>query len=311
MTSSLLFREPRGQYKSFYKYYIEKLQKPLSPTESQPAAGGWTKGHEAWGDGYEEWAKRIPDLQLRELLGNRCTPKLREPVFDVEVVNEGERRIARRVGDKRLPEECKVTTADRERLRRMVEEINVVGTTDRFNLFWLQLADVVGFQHLEYVPSNTRGGGGGGRGKKPQAAAAPGAGAGGDDAAMKEARRNDEWAYGVIRAAQEERTACPTAAAAATGSAGDGCDLQQRVKDYESLSFEDSGRTRTGGAVPRSKYMLVEATEGKQGAAPQNAWLEPDFYTGKPVCKGFGTSFAALVRRDDPTYICDRGCSFD
>jgi hypothetical protein len=37
--------------------------------------------------------------------------------------------------------------------------VDVVGTTDRFNLFWLQLADVVGFQHLEYVPSNTHSGG--------------------------------------------------------------------------------------------------------------------------------------------------------
>ena len=25
---------------------------------------------------------------------------------------------------------------------------DVVGTTERFDLFWLQLADVVGFQHL-------------------------------------------------------------------------------------------------------------------------------------------------------------------
>ena len=53
------------------------------------------------------------------------------------------------------------------------------------------------------------------------------------------------------------------------------------------------------------------ALEGKEGAAPPSAWLKPDFYTGDPVCKGFGTSFAALVRRDDPTYRCDRLCSFD
>jgi hypothetical protein len=31
VTSSLLFREPAAQYKSFHRYYIEKLQQPLPP----------------------------------------------------------------------------------------------------------------------------------------------------------------------------------------------------------------------------------------------------------------------------------------
>jgi hypothetical protein len=55
-----------------------------TPGESQSAAG-WPKGPEAWGGGFAEWASRVPDLQLRELLGDRCTPKLREPVFDVDI----------------------------------------------------------------------------------------------------------------------------------------------------------------------------------------------------------------------------------
>jgi hypothetical protein len=58
--------------------------------------------------------------------------------------------------------------------------------------------------------------------------------------------------------------------------------------------------------------MFVEAEEGKERrAAPKEAWAKPDFYVAAPVCKGFGTEFAALVDKTDQRFQCDRGCSFD
>lgn len=76
VTTSLLFREPKKQYESFWRYYIQKLRDDDDKTDLR-------KGPEAWGDSFEEWAENIPDLQLRELLGDRCTSKLREPVWNV------------------------------------------------------------------------------------------------------------------------------------------------------------------------------------------------------------------------------------
>jgi hypothetical protein len=47
--------------------------------------------------------------------------------------------------------------------------------------------------------------------------------------------------------------------------------------------------------------MFVEAEEGKERrAAPKEAWAKPDFYVAAPVCKGFGTEFAALVDKTGP-----------
>jgi len=152
----------------------------------------------------------------------------------------------------------------------------------------------------------------------------------------------------VIRAAQDERTACqdgggvgPSDGSGNSGGSngsdgsggssgvesgggggggggeglGGGCDLAARVQMFASLSFITSpangGRTRAGGHPPASALMLVDATEGQPGAAPGASWIKPAFYTGPPVCKGFGTQFAALVRHGDPAFRCDRGCSFD
>ena len=169
-----------------------------------------------------------------------------------------------RVGTRAVPAACAVRRGDRGRLTRLVAAVDVVGTTERFDLFWLQLADVVGFQHLEYVPSNTHTHTPGQRGGQE-------GGAGGGDvdisAALPAVWRNDEWAYGVIRAAQDERTACADAVEGQGGGGGGGqagggggCNLTRRVKHFKSLSLEDGGRTRAGGRPPPSLYKLAEAT---------------------------------------------------
>ena len=291
VTSSLLFREPEAQYRSFHAYYIEKLRVGTKPEE----------GPERWGDSFAEWAAHQPDIQLRELLGDRCTPRLRDPPFDTRA-GEGSDGAVVRVGPRPLPEMCKISLGDRGRFERLVADVDVVGVTDRFDLFWLQLADVVGFQHLEYSPSNARRGVDENGGKKEDDARRAGA------AAVAESAPNDAWAYGIVRAAQEERTRCEEGNVAAKT----GCDARRRLEAYAALEKRraDGGR-RIGGEGPTSKFKFVDAEPTREGHAPREAWVRPDFYTGAPICKGFWSEYDALVKREDERYKCDRGCSFD
>ena len=103
VTTSLLIREPEAQYRSFWNYYVAKLRD--DPDDADPA-----KGPEAWGDSFQEWAALVPDLQLRELLGDRCTPRLREPVFETET-NENKSASAWRRGGSRRRAKCRWATA--------------------------------------------------------------------------------------------------------------------------------------------------------------------------------------------------------
>ena len=291
VTSSLLFREPESQYRSFHAYYIAKLRVGTKVEE----------GPERWGDSFAEWAAHQPDIQLRELLGDRCTPRLREPPFDARAGEGGDDAVVR-VGPRPLPETCKISLGDRSRFERLVADVDVVGVTDRFDLFWLQLADVVGFQHLEYSPSNAGRGVDDDGGKNDDDARRAGA------AAVTESAPNDAWAYGVVRAAQEERTRCEEGDVAA----GTGCDARRRLGAYAALEKRRAdGTRRIGGEGPTSAYKLVDAEPTRKGHAPREVWVRPDFYTGAPICKGFWSEYDALVRREDERYACDRGCSFD
>jgi hypothetical protein len=62
ISSSVLLRDPTAQYRSFYEYYIRPEQDGAGPNQGKPL----------WGDGFAEWASRVPDVQTRELLGDRC-----------------------------------------------------------------------------------------------------------------------------------------------------------------------------------------------------------------------------------------------
>ena len=125
---------------------------------------------------------------------------------------------------------------------------------------------------------------------------------------MTESAPNDAWAYGVVRAAQEERTRCEEGDVAA----GTGCDARRRLGAYAALEKRRAdGTRRVGGEGPTSAYKLVDAEPTRKGHAPREVWVRPDFYTGAPICKGFWSEYDALVRREDERYACDRGCSFD
>lgn len=310
VTTSLLFREPEAQYRSFWNYYIAKLRD--DPDETDPG-----KGPEAWGDTFQEWAALVPDLQLRELLGDRCTPKLREPVFAAETREEdgdaGKKTARVRLAARRLPETCKVSLGDRARFESMLAQVDVVGTTDRFDLFLLQLADATGIQHLEYSPSNA------GREEKTGKSSRDGKdGNATTGDSMRDATVNDRWAYDLVAATRDARVAAEDAAETRRETCGGDesaeCGLLAREKIFASLARTSGERTLSGGASPSSVFMFANADASRAGGAAVAApgdWVRPDFYVSPPVCKGFGTEFAGLVFRNDTRFRCDRGCSFD
>jgi hypothetical protein len=320
ISSSMLFRDPTQQYRSFYEYYIRKEQeKPRGPDQ----------GAAAWGDSFAEWASVVPDLQLREALGDRCVPALRRPIYDTDPAT-GERR-----GERTLDETCKVTLGDRARFERIVADVDVVGVASEFDAFWLRLADVVGFQHLEYVRSNTKDRHGAGRRRRRREALAAADEAldadggdgddGDDDAAVVAATApNDAWAHDLVRRTQastwagcddDDAAGGATGAGSSTGreDGGYGCELRRRVNALRAASVEaKDGRTRVGGSPPRSVYMFARANPGRdENPVRAEHRARPGFYTSEPICKGFGTDLSALVRKDDARYECDRGCSFD
>ena len=319
ISSSMLFRDPTQQYRSFYEYYIRKEQeKPRGPDQ----------GAGAWGDSFAEWARVVPDLQLREALGDRCVPALRRPIYDTDPAT-GERR-----GERTLDETCKVTLGDRARFERIVADVDVVGVASEFDAFWLRLADVVGFQHLEYVRSNTKDRHGAGRRRRRREALAAadesddadgGDGDDGDDdaAVVAATAPNDAWAHDLVRRTQastwagcdDDADGGAMGAGTSTGreDGGYGCELRRRVNALRAASVEaKDGRTRVGGSPPRSVYMFARANPGRdENPVRAEHRARPGFYTSEPICKGFGTDLSALVRKDDARYECDRGCSFD
>ena len=319
ISSSMLFRDPAQQYRSFYEYYIRKEQeKPRGPDQ----------GAGAWGDSFAEWARVVPDLQLREALGDRCVPALRRPIYDTDPAT-GERR-----GERTLDETCKVTLGDRARFERIVADVDVVGVASEFDAFWLRLADVVGFQHLEYVRSNTKDRHGAGRRRRRREALAAadesddadgGDGDDGDDdaAVVAATAPNDAWAHDLVRRTQastwagcdDDADGGAMGAGTSTGreDGGYGCELRRRVNALRAASVEaKDGRTRVGGSPPLSVYMFARANPGRDdNPVRAEHRARPGFYTSEPICKGFGTDLSALVRKDDARYECDRGCSFD
>lgn len=315
VTTSLLIREPEAQYRSFWNYYVAKLRD--DPDDADPA-----KGPEAWGDSFQEWAALVPDLQLRELLGDRCTPRLREPVFETET-NENKKRV--RLAARRLPETCKVSLGDRARFESVLKQVDVLGTTDRFDLFLLQLADATGIQHLEYSPSNAR------REGKEEKTRDGNDGAAGSATttasersrfsdAFRDATVNDRWAYELVAATRDARVAAEDGSLTrretncSHGAESAECGLREREKTFASLGKTSGDRTLSGGASPPSVFMFANADASRAGGAPVAApedWVRPDFYVSPPACKGFGTEFAGLVFKNDTRFRCDRGCSFD
>ena len=153
-STSLLVREPFAQYLSFYNYYIAKHQ------NEKPVFGKqWpdVEGPQAWGSDAGEWALGAPDMQVRELLGNKCTTTMRQPGFDV--LWDGNDAAPRRTGRHVLPEACTVSADDFAAFEDVIREggIDVVGVTEKFDSFLLLVARAAGVMHPQYAVSNSGG----------------------------------------------------------------------------------------------------------------------------------------------------------
>ena len=154
VTTSAMLREPAAQYLSFYDYYIRARQE-ATPDAAEDRSKRWpdVPGRAAWGADAGEWAARVPNMQTREMLGNKCTPQMRQPGYDV-VWRAGESAPSR-VGAREKDVECATTTpSDFRRFEAMLRSIDVVGVTERFDEFLLALKDVAGVRHVAYVKSN-------------------------------------------------------------------------------------------------------------------------------------------------------------
>ena len=88
---------------------------------------------------------------LRTLLGTKCTPKMREAVY---MVSWAEGR-AQRMGRREISPACDVSPREFLGFKRLVNEMDVVGVTERFNEFLMLLAEKIGLQHPQYIMSNT------------------------------------------------------------------------------------------------------------------------------------------------------------
>ena len=154
VTTSAMLREPAAQYLSFYDYYIRAHQEAI-PNAAKDRDKRWpdVPGRAAWGADAGEWAARVPNMQTREMLGDKCTPQMRQPGYDV-VWRAGESAPSR-VGARERDVECATTTpSDFHRFEAMLRSIDVVGVTERFDEFLLALKDVAGVRHVAYVKSN-------------------------------------------------------------------------------------------------------------------------------------------------------------
>ena len=83
ITTSTMLRDPADQYLSFYHYYIEKNQRrPERGSANENDLDPNAPGPEAWGSDFAEWASGVRDMQVREMLGNKCVRQMREPRFE-------------------------------------------------------------------------------------------------------------------------------------------------------------------------------------------------------------------------------------
>ena len=111
ITTSTMLRDPADQYLSFYHYYIEKNQRrPERGSTNENDLDPNAPGPEAWGSDFAEWASGVRDMQVREMLGNKCVRQMREPRFEtwwdaasgarVRAAERSEARKRRRRGER-------------------------------------------------------------------------------------------------------------------------------------------------------------------------------------------------------------------
>lgn len=284
VSTSILIRKPFPQYLSFFNYYIRKHQ-------TAPAGNDVNRrwpdvmGTEAWGKDAGEWATNVHDMQVREVLGDKCTSTMRQAGYEIEWKG-GE---PARVGPHQFPEECAVTEEDYARFQRMIQEFDVVGTTEQFDSFLLLLAAKTGLQNLQYVRSNT-GSHDRNRDALPESVSS----------AIDAATEYDRRAYELV----EERHA---ELVKAVGGAG----FEAKVHAFQAATTSRGGKKFIGGLPAQSPFKWVDKkiaeAAGIEAAVP-GSFTEP---TGGGQAVAYIYFDPVTLVKQDTAPSCVKGCNLD
>jgi hypothetical protein len=324
VTTSLMLRDPFKQYESFWRYYIEKKQTLPEVTDGTTrdenlALKKWpdADGVAFWGDSFAEWASRVPSMQIREALGNKCVAQMRQPGFDAEFrdgtwVRTGNHSFDAATCDR------EVTELDFRRFERLLRRIDVVGVTEKFDAFLLRLAEVVGLRRLEYVKSNASRKNAdeneslsvdesseSPRNEKRDASETERI----SRAVVSEVARWDIQAHVLAKRTQEEEIN--------RNAIGGAEGFEERLRTFESKTAVLGGKTFVGGVPKRSPYVWVKSAEVKASGGVLKP-VVPESFTDET---GGGQAVAyivfdpvTLVHRDDAEKsgaACVKGCTFD
>ena len=344
VTTSLMLRDPRAQYESFWRYYIEKKQRGESDETSV-----WpdVEGAAFWGDSFAEWASRVPSMQIREALGDKCVTQMRQPGFDAELkeLKELERTADRpsasngangssapstpgketrrdssvvwvRTGNHSFDSttcDVEVTETDFARFEALARRVDVVGVTERFDAFLLRLGEVVGLRRLEYVKSNAAP-----KRKEEKSGETSGTESSGTSSSNEALARRvvaevASWDFKAHALAERAQTS-EIARNAVGGEAG----FARRLAAFEEKTVvAANGATFVGGAPARSPYVWVKSGDVEASGGTLKP-VTPSSFTDE---SGGGQAVAyivfdpvTLVRRDDAERAgaaCVKGCTFD
>ena len=349
VTTSLMLRDPLKQYESFWRYYIEKKQQSGDATNDVRTGGVWpnVEGAAFWGDSFAEWASRVPSMQIREALGDKCVTQMRQPGFDAELkeLKELERTADRpsasngangssapstpgketrrdssvvwvRTGNHSFDSttcDVEVTETDFARFEALARRVDVVGVTERFDAFLLRLGEVVGLRRLEYVKSNAAP-----KRKEEKSGETSGTESSGTSSSNEALARRvvaevASWDFKAHALAERAQTS-EIARNAVGGEAG----FARRLAAFEEKTVvAANGATFVGGAPARSPYVWVKSGDVEASGGTLKP-VTPSSFTDE---SGGGQAVAyivfdpvTLVRRDDAERAgaaCVKGCTFD
>ena len=313
MTTSLMLRDPAEQYESFWRYYIEKRQQKAAAAGTDTKQKKWpdVDGAPFWGDSFAEWASRVPSMQIREVLGDKCVAQMRQPPFDAELATNGTTWV--RTGDHSFDRETcpyEVNEHDFARFESLLERVDVVGVTERFDAFLLRLGETVGLRRLEYVKSNVKA-----SSRRPNSS---------EPSELEKNKTETERTRRVVadiarwdaraHALARQRLDADISRDAAGGAAG----FERRLAAFEARTVVTSdGKTFVGGVPPRSPYVWVKSGDVKDSGGALSP-VVPSSFTDET---GGGQAVAYIVfdpvtltARDDAERVgaaCVKGCTFD
>ena len=76
-----MLRDPAEQYESFWRYYIEKRQQKAAAAGTDTKQKKWpdVDGRAVLGGLVRGVGSRVPSMQIREVLGDKCVAQMRQP----------------------------------------------------------------------------------------------------------------------------------------------------------------------------------------------------------------------------------------